>query len=158
MSFPLRLKQGVPAPLFDRLTDETPNVPMETVPFRVLDIDQLRASVVKEITTLLNTRCPVSEDWINQAERSVRDYGISDMAHYSTNSVEDSRRLSQMIARTIAAFEPRLSKIAVTVERIEHEFRRLAVQVDGLLRFGDIYEPVSFPVAIDRFEGLGDGE
>lgn len=152
MSSPLKLKQGVPVPVFDRLTDDAPSMPSEPVPLRVYDIEQLRDSVVAEVTTLLNTRCPIPEDRINHNERSVLDYGLPDLAHYGTVSVEDNRRLSQTIARTIAAFEPRLEKISVTVERIDNDFRRLAVSVDGLLRFGDVFEPVSFPVVIDRNE------
>jgi len=141
-----------PVPLLDRLQDENPRVPAEPEPYRAIDLDGLKASVEREVRTLLNTRCPFPEDEIDYADRSVVDYGLIDMSPYFTSNVEDQRRISQHVARTIAAYEPRLTRINVTVERVRREAHVLTVRIDGGVRYGDMVEPVSFPVAIAQDE------
>lgn len=141
---------GAVLPLFDRLTDDAPRVPAEAVPKRILDEDGLADSVASEVQTLLNTRCPLSEGDIDYAERSVIDYGLVDISPYFTLSVEGRRALSKHIAKTIAAYEPRLSKISVTIARVAHETGRLEVRIDGVARSGTVTVPVSFPVLIRR--------
>lgn len=146
---PLRTKKGDLAPLFDRLSDEDPGVSSEPVPRRFLDLDGLADSVQREIHTLLNTRCGWGEDEIDYDQRGVPDFGLVDLSHLYTGSLTDRQKIARHVARTIAAYEPRLVKVAVTVEAIQKETGTLQLQISGGLRFGDGVEPISFPVRID---------
>lgn len=147
---PLQQFEGAPVPLFDRLSDDAPGVRAEAEPRRVLDLDGLMASVAREIETLLNTRCPLKEEDIDYKTRSVIDYGLIDITPYFTRSVDDRRRLSQHIARTIAVYEPRLTRVSVTIEDMSRETHRLLARVDGAVRFGSVVHPVSFPVHVSQ--------
>lgn len=155
---PLRSKKGAFAPLFDRLTDEAPGVPSEPIPRRYLDLDGLAESVQREIHTVLNTRCGWTEDEIDYDQRGVVDYGLIDVSHLFTTNPIDQQKLARHVARTIAAYEPRMTRVNVTVERMQRETGRLDLRIDGGLRFGDAIEPVSFPVRIDGTAAVADRE
>ncbi|MDW3207081.1 MAG: type VI secretion system baseplate subunit TssE [Alphaproteobacteria bacterium] len=146
---PLRTKSGALAPLFDRLTDEDPGVPNEPVPRRYLDLDGLAESVQREIQVLLNTRCGWGESDIDYDNRGVPDFGLVDLSHLFTANVQDRRKVARHVAKTIAAYEPRLLNVAVVVEAIQKETGRLDLRVEGGLRFGEAIEPISFPIRVD---------
>lgn len=150
---PLHPRDGAPVPLFDRLVDEDPGARLEAVPKRVLDKAGLIASVEREIATLLNTRAPEPEAVLDARERSAVDYGLADFSHYFTHDLEDADRLARTVARTVAAFEPRLAKVAVTVERLDRQHRRLQVTIKGEVRVGRVVEPVAFPVTVQALGG-----
>ncbi|MEQ8603815.1 MAG: type VI secretion system baseplate subunit TssE [Marivibrio sp.] len=153
---PLHKSDGARAPLFDRLIDDNPGTPGEPMPKIYLDIEGLADSVEREVRTLLNSRCPLTEVEIDYDARTVIDYGLIDLSGFFTADLQDQRRLSQHIARTIAAYEPRLAKVAVTVERLHREVRALDVVIAGEMRVGEIVHPIAFPVRIAP-PGEGDG-
>jgi type VI secretion system protein ImpF len=145
---PLHSDDGVRAPLLERLTDENPGVSTEPIPRRMLTIEKLAQSIEREVRVLLNTRCPLPEADIDYEYRSVVDYGLIDLNRFFTNSVEDKRRLSRHIAQTIAAYEPRLARVNVTIAAVHKEIKTLEVEVSGEMRFGQITHPLAFPVRI----------
>ena len=145
----LKPQDGAPVPLFDRLTDSAPGVDFEPVPLRVLGSDALRASVQDEIRTLLSTRAPDPEHVLDLRERSVVDYGLADIAHYFTRDREDADRLVRSVARTIAAYEPRLRKVAVRLDRMDRQHSSIELTIEGEIRVGRMVEPVSFPVSVE---------
>jgi len=148
----LRKSKGDLAPLFDRLSDESPGVSNEPVPRRYLDLDGMAESIQREIQTLLNTRCTWGEAAIRDQERTVLDFGLVDLSHLYTDNERDKRRVARAVAQTIAAYEPRLTKVNVTVEAVRKETGRLDLLVSGGMRFGDVVEPISFPIRIDGTE------
>lgn len=150
---PLRTKKGALAPLFDRLTDDEPGVPNEPVPRRYLDLDGVAESVQREIQTLLNTRCGWGETEIDYDDRGVPDFGLIDLSHLYTGNPRDRQALARHVAKTIAAYEPRMTRINVVVEAVQKETGRLQLRVEGGLRFGDTVEPISFPVQVDGTSG-----
>jgi type VI secretion system lysozyme-like protein len=112
----------------------------------------MRESVEREIHTLLNTRCPLGESVVDYETRSVIDYGLVDLSHYFTGNPNDRKRVAMHVAKTIAVYEPRLTRVNVVVEGIRRETGRLDLRVDGGLRVGTTIEPVSFPVRIEGAE------
>lgn len=146
---PLLSRKGAPAPLFDRLCDDDPGVSAEPVPRRYLDLDGLADSVRREIHTLLNSRSGLTEEEIDYEARSVADYGLADLSHLFTDNPRDKERVAQHVARTIAAYEPRLTGVHVAVEAVRRQTGTLDLRVEGGLRFGDTVEPISFPLRVD---------
>jgi type VI secretion system protein ImpF len=146
---PLQSRKGAPAPLLDRLCDDDPGVAAEPVPRRYLDLDGLAGSVRREIGTLLNSRCGLTEDEIDYETRSVADFGLIDLSHLFTDNPRDRERLARHVARTIAAYEPRLIRVHVTVEALRRQTGTLDLRIDGGLRFGETVEPISFPLRVD---------
>lgn len=154
---PLRTNKGAIAPLFDRLFDDDPGVHTEPVPRRYLDLDGLAESVEFEIQEVLTTRCGIGESDIDYADRSVVNYGLVDLSHLFTTNPNDRQRIARHVARTIAAYEPRLTKVNVVVEDIVKELGEVVLRVEGDLLYGDQRVPISFPVRIAGASGGGGG-
>lgn len=146
---PLQSRKGAPAPLFDRLCDDDPGVPTEPVPRRYLDLDGLAQSVEREIHTLLNSRSGLTEGEVDYDHRSVSDYGLVDLSHLFTDNPRDKERVARHVARTIAAYEPRLTGLRVVVEAVRRQTGTLDLRIEGGLKFGSTVEPISFPLRID---------
>ncbi|MGB0670799.1 MAG: type VI secretion system baseplate subunit TssE [Rhodospirillales bacterium] len=151
--------EGASVPLFDRLIDDRPGVVSEPRPFRTLTRAELRDSVMREVSRLVNTRLSVSElDIEGTEERTVLTYGIPDFGSVGTLSGIDSYQLANIIARSIERFEPRLTDVTVIIERLSTEENRLAARIDGMLRVGNVVEPVSFPVNVNEAGSPPGGE
>ncbi len=75
------------------------------------------ASVITEVTLLLNTRAPFDTEELDSGLRNcILGYGIQDFIHLSPRSKQDTKVLAQAISASIAAHEPRLYLESVVVE------------------------------------------
>ena len=156
---------GARALLFERLVDLEPNRE-EAQPFRVLDKEELRESVRRELGQLLNTRCPVPLHRLAEEERTVINYGIPDFTSLSPQSARDRNLICDLIAQTITAYEPRLRNVRVCADCYEEDERRLQVTVEAELvtdsvieirsypEAGPALEPISFPVVLNHKTGI----
>jgi type VI secretion system lysozyme-like protein len=143
--------RGARIPLFERLTDLHPNEATETVPLRIYTLDELADSVRREVARLLNTRSLAKD-----RNGSVLDYGLPDFSWMSAASGDDRRLLADTIARKIAAFEPRLTQVRVTLERDPSDPRRLTGSIHAILFTETLREPVFFPLLMDAKTGLAE--
>lgn len=135
-------------PLFDRLVDHQPTVVAEPVPRHTLDLDGLVRSVEREIQRLVSSRVSQPIAVLGRRDRSVIDYGLGDLGRSFSDSKTDMTVLSRHIARTIAAFEPRLLEVAVTVASVHREVGRVTVDVVGKVRYENRLEPIAFPIVV----------
>ncbi|MFL6259199.1 MAG: type VI secretion system baseplate subunit TssE [Thermoanaerobaculia bacterium] len=143
------METHVPAPLFDRLVDREPQVPAEPRPLRTLDPRGLRESVRRELERMLNTRSSLPVDRLaERAELTVLEYGIPDLSAFSAANEDDQRLLTGLVARAVAAFEPRLRRVRVAFERLEDGQRSLRLRIDAELMTDEVAEPVSFPALL----------
>ena len=136
-----RTIEGAPAPLFDRLSTGTG---------RMLDRRSLRASVLHELTNLLNTRSCSEPAVAEGARGTVLDYGVPDISALAASSEPDQRFVAEIIEKRVAAYEPRLRDIRVTIDRPSAGSSRVGVFLTASLRIGPVYEPVTFPISIRR--------
>lgn len=141
--------EGARALLFDRLVDARPSEPVERHPLRVLSVAEVRDSVRRELSRLLNTRSPTPPEVLERRPWTVLDWGLPDYSGWYTRSAPSQERLARLIEATIEAFEPRVVDPVVTVERREGQDRGLTVWIAGSVRIGTLLEPVSFPLALD---------
>src|SRR5688572_11610252 len=96
--------------LLDRLTDEAPEVHEESRDKRVLNLSQLRASVLRDIRWLLNTvNLEATQDLSDfpQVASSTVNFGIPDLSGTSASSTNEMR-LERAVRRAILNFEPRI--------------------------------------------------
>ena len=147
-----KVTEGARVLLFDRL-DNRALLPAESARLKVLDRPGLRESVRRELSRLLNTRCPIPTHMVGQEERSVVNYGIPDFSSLSPSNTDDQKRLADIINSTITAFEPRLRQIKVSVERFMENERSLYVKIDAMLIVQSITEPVTFQVYLHTKTG-----
>lgn len=141
--------QGARPPLFERLTDEYPLVPVERQPFRILNKNELRESVRREITWLLNTRSPIPQFMLEKQTPVTFNYGIPDLfTLFHPLSPEKELKLCNLLERTISAFEPRIKRARVSFERYDTGSRSLMLRLDGTIVVENLVEQLSFTVVL----------
>ena len=110
-------KERLQPSLLDRLTDEEPDVKVESRDKRVLSQEKLRASVLRDLAWLFNTtQLSALQDLsaYPHAARSVLNYGLPDLSGRTASSV-DVPKLEQLLKQAILCFEPRLVARSVRV-------------------------------------------
>lgn len=148
---------GARALLFERLVDLHPGSLDEVQrPFRILNREQLKASVRRELERLLNTRCSLPLHVLGETERSVINYGIPDFSSLSAHNADDHALIVSIITQTISAFEPRLRQVHVAVEQIDASESSLMVNINAELVVDLFNEPVSFPVLLNSKTGAAE--
>lgn len=144
---------GSRALLFDRLVDQAPER-VESRPYRYYSLPELRSSVMREVTRLLNTRRPV-ELALDDPSGTILTYGLSDHAMDTVTSVPDQESIRQEMIRVIETYEPRLRHVTVSLLGSNRGTQRVTFQVDGLLVAGRIREQFSFPIVVGTEEEEG---
>jgi len=144
---------GARALLFERLVDLEPASSQESPPFRVLDRQALEQSVRREVARVLNTRCPRPERLQEEGERTVINYGLPDFTFLVAASGGDRQRLADEIARALAAYEPRLTQVRVTLDPVDGNPSALAGRIEAILAIGMVGEPVAFPMMVQLKAG-----
>ena len=103
--------------LLDRLSDDRPGVLEEPAEHRALSLNQLKASVLRDLTWLLNSTCLLDADASQNtpAGSSVINYGLPALAGNCASNV-DVEALERVIRQTIITFEPRILATSVRVK------------------------------------------
>ena len=97
--------------LFDRLTDDEPRSNLEGRERRVYSPRQVQQSILRDLGWLLNARAHRAADGLAEfpeAERSVINYGIPDLAGLTVSSIEPAQ-LERVVLKAVKAFEPRFA-------------------------------------------------
>ena len=135
--------------LLDRLTDDEPGNLQEGSDKRVLSLSQLKASVLRDLTWLLNTTSLLDADATlnTPAGTSVVNYGLPALAGNSASSI-DINALEALIHRAIATFEPRILRHTLRVRaRVapgEMNHNALSFEIEG-----DLWaQPVALPLLL----------
>jgi len=146
---------GARALLFDRLVN-VPDGHIDGQPLRILNQNQLKASVRRELERLLNTRCSIPLQQLAEEERSVINYGIPDFSSLSPHNADDHALIASIVGQTIAAFEPRLRHVRVEVGPASGAESALWLIIIAELVIGAFTEPVSFPVTLNSKSGTAE--
>jgi type VI secretion system protein ImpF len=147
---------GARALLFDRLVDLPPGSDDREQRLRILNREQLKASVQRELGRLLNTRCYLPLHRLGEEERSVVNYGMPDFSSLSPQNADDRALIASIVGQTIAAFEPRLRQVNVAVSEVENAESSLWLSINAELVVGVFAEPVSFPVLLNSKNGVAE--
>jgi type VI secretion system protein ImpF len=150
---PSRPAPVAPALLFDRLADHERVHACEPVPLRALDAEALRASVLRELGDLLDTRCPVANGELQGRPRTTLEYGVPEgpCDHPGEGARHDE--MAERIRAAVAAYEPRLRQPRVTVLLVEGRSRALRAQVEAELAAGTARVPVRFALDVGAARG-----
>lgn len=117
--------------LLDRLTDNEPDHHNESREQRVLSFRQLRQSVLRDLTWLLNTtalEAMVDLSAMDDAARSVVNYGIPALSG-TVVTATTLPRIERKIRQAIVDFEPRImaDSLKITVVTSDQEMSQKAV-------------------------------
>ncbi len=145
------MKEFATGSLFDRLIDMDPYVQETSTTLKTLTREELKESVKREITWLLNTTCSFSQEELDGKERNCLNYGIHDFSCFFPDSSNNRTRLAKIVENAIDAYEPRLRNTEVTVSEMSSNNDKfsLSLAIDGELQINKISEPVSFIMAIE---------
>src|SRR6516162_9102261 len=80
--------------------------------------EKLRASVMRDLEWLLNSRRTIEEEPESTEEirHSLYYYGIPDVCSFSLRSAQDQKQILRAIEAAISDFEPRLFGVRVSLE------------------------------------------
>lgn len=139
------------ASILDRLIDLEPEVSQEPVQFRLQGLRQVKASVVRDLENLLNTKRPVEDP--PDAFRNLRDslfvYGLKDFSAHNPKAGTVRQQLRLEIERAISRFEPRLRNVVVQLETGGEKERSLRFRISAVLIVEPLAEPVTFDTVLD---------
>jgi type VI secretion system protein ImpF len=158
------IEKSVQQSLLDRLIDLDPKSSSEAPPTWSESVRQLKNSLRHDLEWLLNTRripVPPPESF-EELPRSLYNFGFPDITSLGRDSREVRVRLLRQVEETIAAFEPRLAGVKVSlVESEENGSRQMRFLIEGLLRMEPNPEQVVFDTMLEISSGeyhvQGDG-
>jgi type VI secretion system protein ImpF len=135
----LSVRERLQPSLLDRLTDDEPRQGVESRERRVISVERLRQSVLRDLSWLFNTgRLSQTEDLEAYPEVacSVLNYGLRDLSGVVASSLrlED---LERSIRQAVWDFEPRILRetvvIRATVEEGRMNVNSLVFVIEGTL-------------------------
>jgi type VI secretion system protein ImpF len=141
--------------VIDRLIDREPGNRNEAQTARAQSLKELKDSVRRDLEWLLNSRRTPDEPPPTAKElwRSVYCYGLSDITGMALKSPEDQARLSRAVESAIAAFEPRLQNVTVSLLPSTPSSRLLRFHIEALLRTDPAPARVSFDTTLELISG-----
>lgn len=148
-------QQGENTPsLIDRLIDLEPrNRDIRSQPAQ--SMRQLKAGLRRDLEWLLNARRPPVDlpDGADELARSVYYYGLPDVSSLALSSNEDQKLLTRLIENAVAAFEPRLAGVRVSLQPINHQSQVMRFQIEGMFRVDPAPERVTFDTTLELTSG-----
>lgn len=133
------------------MIDPEPYVTDISRSIKTLTHEEVKQSIQRELTWLLNTTCSFSQEQMEKEERSTLNYGIHDFSNFFPDSSDNRTRLSSMIKSIVESFEPRLADVEVEIKKMtsRNDQFSLSLIIEAGLIIDRITEPVTFIMAID---------
>ncbi|MEO1498464.1 MAG: type VI secretion system baseplate subunit TssE [Planctomycetota bacterium] len=138
--------------VFDRLLDDDPFNSKEVPKNRNQVLRELKASVRRDLESLLNT----PQAWLtwpsslDELDNSVLAYGIPDFTGVNMSAKSERKRLIEAVERCIQRFEPRFRSVRVALNnRSEDLERTLRFRIEGTLYAEPAPEPVVFDSVVE---------
>jgi type VI secretion system protein ImpF len=134
--------------LLDRLTDDEPGNPVDSPASRILSMNQLKASVLRDLSWLLNATSLLDAAATKQmaAGTSVINFGLPPLAGHSVSSI-NVQAIEGFIHQAIIAYEPRIlpSTLQVRAQASAHmNVNALSFEIEG-----DLWaQPVPLPLLL----------
>lgn len=149
----LSLEERLQPSLLDRLTDNEPETKVESRAQRVLSLNRLKRSVLRDLAWLLNSgNLAVTEDLsaYPDVQNSVLNYGVADLAGTSATST-DIARVEREVREAILDFEPRILAESLSV-RVNLDDENMSNKTLSFLIEGQLWAqplPISLYLSTD---------
>jgi type VI secretion system lysozyme-like protein len=114
------------------------------------DWDEYKKSICEEVDHILNTRSFVPFSMVDvEEQRTVLTYGLADFLHLSPQSRQEAIELSNMIKKTINAYEPRIRVSTVSIELPRPQRGALFAKIEAVVCAAECPEKnMTFPVYV----------
>lgn len=145
--------------LFDRLADDDGSAaapalaPTARQRASAQALDACRQSIMRDLVALLNTRCAMPADALQQypaVAGSVVNYGLIDFAGMCMTSDTDQHKICSAVRQAIERHEPRLHRVSVDLRPKKGSINRVEFVItaalkgglhDGALSFDAVFRP-----------------
>ncbi|MBS0184865.1 MAG: type VI secretion system baseplate subunit TssE [Proteobacteria bacterium] len=147
-------KEGSFVPLFVKLQDLNTDQKEEAPPLRYFSKEELQASVITNISDLLNTRVTLPAHVFNaiiqndQFEGYPELYGLPDFSYFDASNQATWSYYTFLIKTAIERNESRLTNVSVVLEKFMPPFQTLQATISGDLIINEMTEPLSFNVTL----------
>ncbi|MDR2794907.1 MAG: type VI secretion system baseplate subunit TssE [Holosporaceae bacterium] len=137
-------------PLFEKLVDENLDIPFEKKIKRFSSSEELQASIIMDLSRLLNTRVAIFwQDYARKSGAIPFAYGINMTGVLSADSVFELQELEARIDAVIAQFEPRLINAKSSILNIGNDHASLYINIDATVIIENRRTLLSFPIILD---------
>ena len=139
--------QGFTRGLFDRLDNDGEPASGNKRAARMRAVDEAMRSITRDLQALLNTRSalsPASLKPYQEVSRSIVNYGLIDFAGMCMSSDLDQQEICKAVHLAIERHEPRLHKVAVTLQPRKGAINRVDFVITARLKSAPQAEPMSF--------------
>lgn len=153
---PLSDDRSVRLSVIDRLIDEEPGLAADPPRTWAESVRHLKASVLRDLEWLLNTRrmIELAPGAYAEVQRSLYHFGLPDVSSVSRDSPTALRLLQQQMEECIRLFEPRLDSIrVVAAEQATGERRELRFVIEAMLRMEPNPERIIFDTVLETARG-----
>jgi len=139
--------QGFTRGLFDRLDIDGEAASGNRRAARTRAVEEAMRSITRDLQALLNTRSalsPASLKPYQEVSRSIVNYGLIDFAGMCMSSDTDQQEICKAVRLAIERHEPRLHKIAVTLQPRRGVINRVDFVITARLKSAPQAEPMLF--------------
>ncbi len=144
----IRKNQPLIPSLLDRLLDDNPESTTEIQPSFSKILQEIKASIRRDLENLLNTRlfCFTNTQRFEELKMSVINYGLPDFSHVQFDNHDARETFRKLVEETITNFEPRFRHVSVDIVPYGEQFERaLHLKISAIL----LVEPDPVPVIFD---------
>lgn len=136
--------------VLDRLIDYDPRDSKESPKSRSTTLQELKASVRRDLEWLLNTRTVLDAEDFGSTEikRSVAVYGLPDITGLSAQNRDEQTRVLRSVEHAIRTFEPRFLDLKVTMEPPSVTERSIRFRIEAQLDIDPVPEPIVFDTVL----------
>ncbi len=148
-----KINRGTLPPLFDRIIDDTLGLSLGS---QLLNADELKTSIVNELSLALNTRCTVRKVIYEDHLESIPlfglpdFFGLGDFSYFDGSNSQDWPKAARLIETAIQAAEPRLENIQVSVDGYDPVSQVLSTSVSASVKKSPLLKDIHFPLAISH--------
>jgi type VI secretion system protein ImpF len=154
------IERTVRLSVIDRLVDTEPRNAADAPLTWSESVRRLKASVLRDIEWLLNTRRIIepAPAGFPELQSSLFHYGLPDITSLSADSAETRRELARQVEECVELFEPRLTGVRVLLVTDTDQSRkhRVRFRIEGLLRMDPNPERVVFDTVLETASGKFD--
>lgn len=139
--------------LLDRLLDDRPQVSVEPASQRLSSLADYKASIVRDLETLVNTRqCLAADELRSDRFKGLRGtiltYGMPDFTSKGMLNPEDRSLIQRQLETAIATGDRRFRSVSVQLLAQHTGQRMLTFRVEAVLRLHDVSQQVSFDAVL----------
>ena len=138
--------------LWEKLSEEAPGRRGQPSLVLTATVQELRESVGRHLEFLINARHG-EEDFDSEFEechKSVLAYGVIDFTTIVLSNSAEREGLRRSIERSVQQFEPRLSRVRVTMDEWDSSQRGLTLHIAAHMRVEPENEPVAFSAVLAK--------